>query len=808
MPRLRDDQLFSSAGDSPRQTANIYGILRDGEAYVEAIEANLSLGLVKREFLARILSELMKDVNPAIRHSVERDLQSKRRAVQDENGYWRIVENEPIDAALHGMYDDGDRILHLVGLPSDSPSLLSGPMGELLQVMLEWLAKRYGHDTGDVNFSSGPIPYLDYEVCLLTEIPGIFDTATRLGVNLDPEWGLVDEDKVMKTFPTSVLMANYANLDVRHEIETQLGKKDDAFVSDKPFSLVKGGKVVLSLDAVPFFVVNTHGRNWISVARRLLQVMLEKQFIAKMFQADMSEPYSEGRVQSELVRGQTKIDIDIGRDPANIMGEFMQADWQSPRTVQTEKAVAKYGVEPESDLAEIIRKFILLAKLPEFNKKDRLFYYVAKRPLGSVPSNEALFAQLFVVMNVVPAEDRELVLLGAYYHFPDKVFKAFGFEEVSTEKTLDVKSKVLSQSPYEDNLVRRMQNPDASYLSKKQEMDEEIIRQATNFLGLSDPNELRNAMETPIFVKMLSDFPFAYSEVRAEFEREGLPYKDIDVILVVDVQKPGVTGGYAHADQDVKQVFSSQFDIFRLPYIMLNVYNHALRNEEVLTKTLVHEGTHYRDDLLVKAGKADKSLMYSPQQQGSSLEELLSYLNEYLSKSPTEFRAWSAESAFGLRAMDAKKLERGRAFYKKKMLSDHLGQELQSLPLAADAKAGDDKVRVSLDDMRYMTAERANIVDAMGGPDQYYEHGTKNFDTVEIVVASPEGELSIQPPLSRDYLVQNDAMVICPPMGQPEVRWEKERLYSAIIDSAFDSVIEASRKAKSTPTAWFPVCRQ
>jgi len=792
--RLRDDQLFSSAGDVPRGTANIYGILHEGEAYVEAVEANLSLGLVKREFLSNLARERLRGVSPALRPHIERELQSRKRAVQDDKGYWRIVETDPI-VALHGLYDDGDRALHLVGLPSDSPSLQSGPTGELLQVMLGWLAKRYGHEAGEISYGAGPVPYLDYEVCMLTEIPGIFDTAKRLGILLDPDWGLADAEKKMAMFPTSVLMVNYRNLDIRREIESQLGSKEDAFVSDKPFSLVQGDKVVMSLDATPFFVVNTTGRNWVSVARRLLQVMLERQFVAKMFRAEASDQYAEGQVQSDLVRGQAKIDIDIGRDPANVMGELMQADWKAPRTAQTEKAVAKYGVEPESAGAELVRKFILLAKMPDFGKRDRLFYYVARRPAGAQLLHEDLFAQFFVTMKAVSAGEKELVLLGAYYHFPEKVFAVFGFEGVSTEKTLDVQSKVLSQSVYEADLVRRMKNPDASYLSKKQELDGEIVGQATKFLGLSDPNELRNAMESPVLIKPLSAFPFAYSEVRAEFELEGLAYQDIDVILVVDSQKPGVTGGYVRADA-AKPGFSSQFDIFRPPFIMLNVFNHALRDEEVLTKTLVHEGTHYRDDLLVRAGKADQSMMYSPQQQGQSLEDLLYYLNEYLSKSPTEVRAWSAESAFGLKAMDVKKLERGRAFYKKKMLADHLGQELQSLSLVADAKAGSDKVMVSSDDMRYMTAEAADIVDGTGGPDQYYEYGTKNFDTVRIVGTSPEGELTVSPALHRDYLVRNDAAVICPPLEQPEMRWEKEKLYSAIIDKAFDSVIEASRQAK------------
>jgi hypothetical protein len=377
----------------------------------------------------------------------------------------------------------------------------------------------------------------------------------------------------------------------------------------------------------------------------------------------------------------------------------------------------------------------------------------------------------------------------SYYSFPEEALELFGFLDVGDQKIYNQKTKVLSSSiQYAARLLNPRSKRDPELEARLPELASQLSDMIVGRYG-----DVENRIDEPVIVRSMSSFPMAYAEVREMFREKGLEYRDIRVVLVYDIQNPGVVGGYVPMSEAAVQ---QQLSIgqFPPPVIQLNVINRRLRNISDAVEVLVHEGSHYIDDIMVTEGLADKSRMFNPEPPRGGLDDMIRYLREYLSQSPTEFDAHAAMPFLHLKFVDAEILRDNRFMLKKRLLETlFLDAETEKIPLSGDVQAGAEILPVDLRATLDIMNEMVDVVDNDRNPERHYQTGESGYDTVQVTgVADDQSGVTIQPPLSSSYYMADGAAISFPAAQSTEVRGESELLYSRIIDHAFELALQRS----------------
>jgi len=794
---IKTNILFSEFAPSNMAAClNIYGILYQNDLFVNAIEANLSLEVVKQKFVAQMLKKQI-DAMPGhvpqkVKNSLKNQIGGRRKVIVDERGR-KFVENEggQIRAALQVLYDRKTGYLHVVNSSFSSAVRSNNIEGKLQHLLLSgiirWVSREYDRKVEDMSVVSGPIPFQDYEIHYLSEFPGVYSTAERVGVKIDPE-----ED-------IRLLLVNFGNQDMKRMVEDQLGTSDVPTISlTDAFRYEEGDREVIRVNP-PFVLVNSQNKNYPTILKEVLSAMVREGAETALAQST-DEPEKAKEVGLEYLQDVARIRRDGGLEFAdqmyNSILQYLDA-CPVPETEWIRHAMEKFGIESGDDpqLANFFKTFLLYRGMHDPARDrdvyEQLFYYFVKLGEDGGIENEKLFEQLFSVVDRrgLPSGGMALTL-ASYYSLPAEVLSFFGFSDVADQKIFNTNTRVLSSSTtYAARELQGRGSRDPEMRAEIPELEHDL---ATG-LGQQYGNDIDNRVHEPIMVRSLASFPMAYAEVQQMFRDRGVPFRDIRIVLAYETQNPGILGGYSPMNPDAERQ-ALELGRFPPPVIVLNIYNRKLRNIDNIAEVLIHECSHFIDDLMIQQGLAEQSRMFNPERPRGGLDDMIRYLREYLGKSPTEFDAHAMMPYAHLKLMDAEYLRENRYALKKRLLATlFIGEDRYVVPLNGDAAAGDDLLSIDVLQVGDLLQQQVDVVDRDRNPSAYFGTGVKGYETVQIVGLHPDkGDVRISPPLASPFYVADGAAISSPPSDPVELREEREVLYSRIIDHAFDLALDKS----------------
>jgi len=759
----------------------------DGDLNVVMLDANLSLAVVVRQFLDNVVKREMTALpsgtsNPNVIKSIKNRILGEKKIIKDQRGYWRQIETGGgVSGALQVLYDADTHYIHMVG-NSYSPYVKANNnegqvQNEIMSGIVRWVADKFDTSPSHLSLVSGPIPFKDYEVHTLEEFPGVHDIARRMDLNIDFEKA------------PQVLLLDYSNHNIVNMVEEQFGSDKDSFFSDSyPFRYVDdNGKEIVRVNP-PFILVNSYGKNVPTILRNVLDIMIDMKYRINLHR----NPDGEGREKSklELLHDKIRVKMDIGDELGDVMFQFVRNNLDlpydhMPQTDLFTDRISSMGLEDSPQMRNFASIFMIFRTMYSPRKNSNLFnkvyYYTAISNPGDEIQHRQLFDQLFSISKSAIVDDQKHEVLASYYSFPPEAVELFGFETVPDQKVFDTSNRHLTTSPY------YFTDGDGS----TDQSDAMVADVVSKSYGAYHDNT-----NTPGMVRTLSSFPVVYSEIMNMFESRGVQYKDINVILIYDPDNPNMVGGY-YKDVTGAEEALSKYGNYKPPIIVLNIYSKSLQSMDKVAEVLIHEASHYADDLMVMQGLADPSIMFNPKPSDNTLDDMLRYMRQYLSESPTEFNAHAMMPYLSLSMADAEYLKRNRFPLKAKLLKSlFIDTDSIETPTIEDAVAGSVEIKID-PSMISKLSDAISISTSLGTRDRFFQSGVNDFESFAVTSSDPStGVVQISAPLSKDYPAGSG--VSSPAIESLELRGEREVLYSKIIDHGFDMAIETAKKNSSS----------
>jgi hypothetical protein len=320
----------------------------------------------------------------------------------------------------------------------------------------------------------------------------------------------------------------------------------------------------------------------------------------------------------------------------------------------------KWGVDPgDQRVVDFVKTFMIYRSafpLSESGPQYKIFYNVVSVPgIGTPPEsfatrNTGLFNAIFTVRESKESAGRWYYLVSSRFCFPVNTFELFVDNAtaeagvVSLNETIEFNTRNGMLSKY--GFVNDTPKSGIEAASYNLKVVPEFSKTILDGLG---SNVKDNRINERVSVKMLSEYPYAYNHVKSAFNRFGIDYRDIPVVLVYMPNEVSTLGGYLGAGRASSEAvkLASEHSAFKPPFIIINVANTRMHNRETLSNALIHEGRHFLDDILVSMGMQDSSVMggpkgAAPKDRDGQIKDMMKYLS-----TPTEINA-HAEQAMTL----------------------------------------------------------------------------------------------------------------------------------------------------------------
>ncbi len=776
--------IYAASDSGESKYDNIYAIVRDGKVSITSREVHISLSHMNEMYAESLVNKRMKAIfgdgpeDPAVRDAAKEKILGRQRIVQDNSGSYHIQRIGGVDASMHFMVDLETGLIY--NIASSFPVGAASPEENLTYrdaikaKVIEWASTK--HDLAKVNFTDAPIPHLDYQIAQISDFPGVINYIKRNNLPIE-----VSSDE-------TVLMVDCGDDRMMSLAREQLGYEgEDLHNVDSSFSIVEDGREILRLNP-PFYFINSSDKNLISCTRSLAFLMVDSTFVNSMM-ASVDDSSKMTQLSIGYLYSGIAMDIDVGKSLGESMhGRILGAvNGQSAvsskiRSPWIDDIIEKFGASEDERMSNFMRSFIAIVtafKGSEHADKYGQYYYLAKAP-ESIRYKE-FFDNLFVMSSSVNSENGvRYDYLVSKYSIPFAAMELFGYEPVMAA-TYDKKMKVMLRSLEH---ASEQGNDRVKYMQIMSEAPDDVTSSMQDtFVNLAkdnnpDADRVEPRIRMPGVAKMLSDYPMVFSHVKDMFDNAGMDFVDIPVTLVFDSENPG-TGGRYSLISGGKSYFEEDETIFSPPEITLNIIN--MNNMDDIAEVLIHEASHYLDDLMTAEGLEPSDFMSAPQPQGYGGD----FWRSYLHGDPTEFTAHLMQSFTNLKYLGRDYVAKNRIPLKMKLLNSYIKSTNPVQFISKDVEHGASVVMVnSINNLssgnEYDLAENGSI-------ESYLNDGVKEHESVMITNINPStGEVTLSGPLSRGYSTSSGAALRFPSVGQSDVRGVREELYGDIIDRAFD----------------------
>jgi len=647
---------------------NIYAIsyadVGSDKPHTEVINtaANLSLSVVVKRFVNDKVKEILdgysesRRSNPLLAENVKKMVEGIKTYKQDENGFWtEDVKKGGVRGAVQVFYAEGK--IHLIksGYAVDK-SVYDG----LISGVSEWISDNFGQEA-TVADSLSIVPFMDYEVHMLSErdFPGLYGMARQVGISIDQ----------VDVSGRPVALIDFSKKEVADLVSVQLGGKTGNFI-ERENTLVINETVTI---APPFIVTNSAGSNISSIMRNILALLVDdvgfaQERLTEMIDSGMDREEAIGVVSVDRFENMCRMELGTGMASfgdlmyRTVSSEMSGEGWM-PVTDDVNRKMVNLETEGEG-VEKFLAAFSNVKKCFDAgNQANKSFYYSVSVPSGFKLKNEKLFRKIFLFGGRL-SDERHLLM--SYFCLPSEALALFGYGQVDDIKEYDPTVNTLTMPMAFAMDDRRSQDDVVTEAEKS--VEKQLIE--------SKNGPTRDVSEYPGCVLSLKSIPMIYAECKPMFDSRGVEFKEIPVILLMMPENRGVLGGYVSPRKVTESQgaeLMKQFAGFTPPLIMINLSAPGMDMDKV-SDVIVHEVSHYIDDLLVMDNKADPSIMNVNKVPETSLENAIANIKSYLA-SPTEDKAHQMEVNIHLSKMNAEFVRKHRAIIMRKLMGLFVNQK-------------------------------------------------------------------------------------------------------------------------------------
>jgi len=661
---------------------DVYAFLVGPDVYIEVLKVRLSLAVAKAKFISSMIDREMQTLPRELRSSpsrreVIRKKFAPRREFVEENGAYVIRETGgAVGAWLYMVYDSEMSRMNLS--QESTPSLEvqenteSGVMNaNLLNAVTDWTSEYFGAPREDLEFVSGPVPFTDYQIHTLSEYPIIYQMAGDLKMSIR----MFDQMNILLIDFYAEKGGNREGTEIFKKLEASIpgfdGSKEVFMVGGfaagqamggERFVYEHDGKPVFSLDP-PFYIVNRAGKRPIGIANMLLSDIIQSHS-----GSDVATP--ESRLRDRL-----RLSYYMGSDLGNTTYKLIyDGAFKSVQSTQRESMLRALGIEESelnSDALDLLGFLDMMMNTYHDISSSSLGNPFDQRYYVTVEAGEVKNPEIFdVVCEVVDKQDG-MYLLRSPFNMPPEVYAMFGLPKVADMYTLDPASSTLTENlSYRVDSRRNKRDWTApsgttpGSIAKSMREDAELI-----IPGVEDRHN------EALLVHGLASIPACNVPAQNMFNRRSVPFQDIIIILVHNEADRGTLGGFAGARQNAGPIsLFENVKPFQPPFIMLNLLAPGMATIEDRVAVILHEVSHFIDELMILDGLADPSIMDAPQHpQVPGVAEQMRYWQDYLGKSQTEIDAHTEEAYYYLSMYEYDYALRNKSAIGKKIVKEILG---------------------------------------------------------------------------------------------------------------------------------------
>jgi len=641
----------STVGHEPREGQTIFHLyiyVYNGSTHIETADINLPVARVLMDVTQTIIDAELSDLPEDLRKSP-----SRREFVMSN-----IRMNMGIK--LHVMYDSMSKHLYLL---DDSDNAKKGTDQYQQAVMAirdvgRWISEtpQYFGEVDRKDMTYIPTPryraFSEYRLMKVKDLPLIKEMSRTAKFDLE-------------TFDNiPVFFFDFEDGEVSKEFKSQISAFDTsktAFLCLYPFQLVKQTRQepqVLLRIPPPFIAVNDKIGAEYSAADTVLNILM---FFSKANAADV---WSSALEQKYRIGYDAEDIFMVHFGSQTIAQQYEQSMASSNEVVFVEGSAAnnyakRLGIDPKVDpeIAEFLQVFRVYHEVFPHNDTKRnykrFYYFVSVEGDRDHPAIEyqQLFDNLFRVLPQATKKlnGRTYFVVASTYCFPPRVFNFFGDMIVQDSVNLNTVNGVLSRT-----LSYAEQGDKSADQSEALTYRLQVLPEFGKYIERINGSSLKdNRMDEALSLKSISEFPYVDERVHRMAESRGLPFRDIQVILTYDKRNSGSPGGFVGRLLNTQKAMKIMANLrpFQLPFIMLNMASDYFDQHENIAVVLIHEYSHYLDEIAIEEGKADKKSMDAPSlpSRFRSQREIQDFWKQYLT-APTEFTAHVNQALDTLRA--------------------------------------------------------------------------------------------------------------------------------------------------------------
>jgi hypothetical protein len=677
-----------------QQCRNIYAISyvdpmrRDGVASTSVLDrsANLSLAIIVRKFVANEVSAILSKYprsrasDPTVINAVRKKVEGIKSLVKDENGMWvESVANGGITGAIQVLYDARAKVVHPIGYGYSS---VGTTYDTLVADVVEWIRDELG-EQATVAQASSPVPFMDYEVHSLCEqdFPGIYSATKRIGIKF------ATGDLAGRP----VLLADFSNGMVARLIKDQLGKDERNFIErEKILSIDKwegpSGETEHGVRLTPpYLVVNSAGKSVTTMTKTVIHLVMnditaDHAKYEDLIAGGMDEDDAINSLTAERFRDICRLNLGFGTASFgdlmySSVREQMSPDGWMPVTQEIEKIMQSLGLSGQ-DVARFLSGFMnVRAAFDIKSLEKKVYYYTLSVDSGFQIRNKPLFDKIFSFVSEISPD---LHLVSSYFCLPPEALAVFGYAGIRSLKEYDPSLHTLSLAMQFARDTRERQElshaESAGELTKIKSMVGEVIDVSTY------PGHVINILT----------IPSVYAECKRMFDARDVEFSNIPIVLLMMSDHPEIGGGYISprniTESDGRRMMQ-QFAGFKPPLIMINMSSEGMDFDKV-SDVIIHEVSHYIDDLLVMSGRRGEEIMAAPP---IAEQNHPSFLKRYL-ETPTEETAHMMMIINHLRQLDPEYIRHNRNALMRKLVQVFI-PPVEKYVVTKDRAIGDRQVQ-------------------------------------------------------------------------------------------------------------------
>jgi hypothetical protein len=271
-------------------------------------------------------------------------------------------------------------------------------------------------------------------------------------------------------------------------------------------------------------------------------------------------------------------------------------------------------------------------------------------PSDPATKNHKLFAHVFSIHgDPVVTKNKAYYLIYSPILFPENIYRLFIQDASSESCSLHEVFEYNQENKYltKYSLVNNPPQESAELIEYNNNVMPEFSRNIQNTEGIDIKHDFSDKR---LIARTLVDFPYAYNHVLQMFDKEGVEFKNINIIMIYDMAQRSMLGGYMFVNKTSNTEESQEAVMlangndmieFQAPIIIINLANPRVQMREEVSYVLIHECRHYLDDLMIQQGKQEDIISNVPQVTVQSDDPQYYRQYEAYTRSTAESRAFS-----------------------------------------------------------------------------------------------------------------------------------------------------------------------